>query len=90
MILSRFLQLINLIRGIGRLVGLDMNLSTQLVNKIEHYMNNGLIYTMALLFAVMGNQGNKTFGDWRLKVVQILADDEDNNYFIVNDTEPHY
>jgi hypothetical protein len=32
---------------------------------------------------------NSTFGDWKLKYVQI-ADDEENNYFIQNDTEPQY
>jgi hypothetical protein len=32
---------------------------------------------------------NSTFGDWKLKYVQI-ADDEENNYFILNDTEPQY
>ena len=75
--------------GIGRLLATDVNSATQLVNKIEHYMNNGSDLYNGSAICCDGNQGNKTFGDWRLKVVQI-ADDEDNNYFIVNDTEPHY
>lgn len=75
--------------GIGRILATDINSATQLVDKIEHYMNNGSDLYNGAAICCDGNQGNKTFGDWRLKIVQI-ADDEDNNYFINNDTEPHY
>jgi len=75
--------------GIGRLLATNPTNATQLVDKIEHYMNNGSDLFNQESICCDGNTGNKTFGNWRLKVVQV-ADDEDGNYFIVNDTEPHY
>ena len=75
--------------GIGRLLATDPTTAKQLVDKIEHYMLNGSSIFNQEAVCCSGENGNNTFGNWRLKIVQI-ADDEDGNYFIVNDTEPQY
>ena len=76
--------------GIGRLLISDNTIAKQQVDKIEHYLKNGsTIY--------LGNNSNccggkspssSTFGDWRLKTV-LIADDEENGYFIDQDVEPN-
>lgn len=76
--------------GIGRLLISDLTQAKQQVDKIEHYLNNGSsLFKNILANCCLDNPSENTFGDWRTKVVQI-ADDEENGYFIKNDTEPQY
>ena len=76
--------------GIGRILASDQTQAKQQVDKIEHYMKNGSnIFSSTNASCCLDYNSNSTFGDWKLKYVQI-ADDEENNYFIINDTEPQY
>lgn len=76
--------------GIGRLLISDLTQAKQQVDKIEHYLNNGsTLFRDNLGNCCLDDQSQNTFGDWRTKIVQI-ADDEENGYFINNDTEPQY
>ncbi|MBM3185036.1 MAG: type IX secretion system sortase PorU [Bacteroidetes bacterium] len=76
--------------GIGRILASDVSQAKQQVDKIEHYMKNGSqLFNSNNASCCFETNSNKTYGDWKLKYVQI-ADDEENNYFIVNDTEPQY
>jgi hypothetical protein len=76
--------------GIGRILASDQTQAKQQVDKIEHYMKNGSsFFTSNNASCCLEYNSNSTFGDWKLKYVQI-ADDEENNYFIQNDTEPQY
>ena len=76
--------------GIGRIIASDMNQAKQQVDKIEHYMKNGSsLFENQNTNCCLGDQSDNTFGDWRLRYVQI-ADDEENGYFINQDTEPQY
>ena len=76
--------------GIGRLLISDETQAKQQVDKIEHYMKNGSsLFTNSGSSCCLDNNNALTFGDWRLKYVQI-ADDEDMGYFINSDTEPQY
>jgi hypothetical protein len=74
--------------GIGRILASNPTQAKQQVDKIEHYMKNGSnLFSKSTLSCCLENNQNSTFGDWRLKYVQI-ADDEENGYFINVDTEP--
>jgi hypothetical protein len=76
--------------GIGRILASDGTQAKQQVDKIEHYMKNGSqLFNTNNASCCFETNSNTTFGDWKLKYVQI-ADDEENNYFIDNDTEPQY
>ncbi|MFY7667110.1 MAG: type IX secretion system sortase PorU [Crocinitomicaceae bacterium] len=76
--------------GIGRILASDGTQAKQQVDKIEHYMKNGSqLFNSNNASCCFETNSNTTFGDWKLKYVQI-ADDEENNYFIDNDTEPQY
>lgn len=76
--------------GVGRLLISDATQAKQQVDKIEHYMKNGSqLFQSANANCCLDDNSSLTFGDWRTKVVQI-ADDEENGYFIKNDTEPQY
>ena len=76
--------------GIGRILASNVTQAKQQVDKIEHYMKNGSqLFNSTAGSCCFENNSALTFGDWKLKYVQI-ADDEENNYFIVNDTEPQY
>ena len=76
--------------GVGRLLISDATQAKQQVDKIEHYMKNGSqLFQSANANCCLDDNSALTFGDWRTKVVQI-ADDEENGYFIKNDTEPQY
>jgi hypothetical protein len=48
-----------------------------------------ILSTLIPLPPLLVTPNSISFGDWKLKYVQI-ADDEENNYFIDNDTEPQY
>jgi hypothetical protein len=76
--------------GIGRLLISDNTIAKQQVDKIEHYMKNGsTIYSGNTANCCGGKSpSNSTFGDWRLKTI-LIADDEENGYFIDQDTEPN-
>jgi hypothetical protein len=76
--------------GIGRILASDQTQAKQQVDKIEHYMKNGSsLFSSNNASCCLEYNSNSTFGDWKLKYVQI-ADDEEKNYFIINDTEPQY
>lgn len=76
--------------GIGRILASDNTQAKQQVDKIEHYMKNGSqLFNSNNASCCFETNSNATYGDWKLKYVQI-ADDEENNYFIANDTEPQY
>ena len=77
--------------GVGRLLISDMTTAEEQVDKIEHYMRNGSgLYSSATTNCTLDASGqSSTFGDWRLKYVQI-ADDEEGGYFVTQDTEPQY
>ncbi len=78
--------------GIGRLLISENQMAKEQVDKIEHYMKNGsnLFNNVNSGNSCAVNNGSvSTFGDWRLKYVQI-ADDEEGGYFVQQDTEPQY
>jgi hypothetical protein len=77
--------------GVGRLLISDNVTAEEQVDKIEHYMKNGSgLYSSATTNCTLDASGqSSTFGDWRLKYVQI-ADDEEGGYFVTQDTEPQY
>jgi len=76
--------------GIGRLVVSDNTQAKQQVDKIEHYLKNGSnLFASNISNCCLDSTTNGTFGDWRLKFIQI-ADDEEGGYFINTDTEPQY
>lgn len=76
--------------GIGRILASNITQAREQVNKIEHYLLNGSnLYNGSNTNCCLDNNSNSTFGDWRTKIVQI-ADDEENGYFVKNDTEPQY
>lgn len=77
--------------GVGRLVVSNVTEAKQQVDKIEHYMKNGsnLFLNAGANNCCLDSLTNGSFGDWRLKYVQI-SDDEEGGYFINNDTEPQY
>jgi hypothetical protein len=74
--------------GIGRILASNPTQAKQQVDKVEHYMKNGSnLFSNSNLSCCLEDSQNSTFGDWRLKYVQI-ADDEESGYFINIDTEP--
>jgi hypothetical protein len=76
--------------GIGRLLISDNITAKQQVDKIEHYLKNGSsLFSSTNTNCFVGSKiGSTTFGDWRLKNVMI-ADDEENGYFVTQDAEPN-
>lgn len=76
---------------VGRMLVSDAQMAKELVDKVEHYMNNGsTLYTGENTNANCGADGfSSTFGDWRT-VYALIADDEENNYFLNFDVEPQY
>lgn len=76
--------------GIGRILASNSTQAKQQVDKIEHYMKNGSsIFSSSNVSCCLEENQTSTFGDWRLKFIQI-ADDEESGYFINTDTEPQY
>lgn len=74
--------------GVGRLLISDNTIAKQQVDKIEHYIKNGSnFYTDPGVCDCPIANTQSTYGDWRTKYVHI-ADDEENGYFIIQDTEP--
>ena len=79
----------NLDIAVGRLTATTVEEARDLVNKIEHYMRNGSnLYASSGVLC--GDDGfASTQGDWRLRYT-VVADDEENGYFLINDLEPAY
>jgi hypothetical protein len=76
--------------GIGRILASNTTQAKQQVDKIEHYMNNGSnLFSSSNVSCCLDDNKTSTFGDWRLKFVQI-ADDEESGYFVNTDTETQY
>ena len=75
--------------GVGRLLISDLTIAKQQVDKIEHYLKNGSnLFSDNTTNCCGGTVNNSTFGDWRNKYV-IIADDEENGYFVNQDSEPN-
>ncbi|MBU3658365.1 MAG: type IX secretion system sortase PorU [Flavobacteriales bacterium] len=76
--------------GIGRILASNVTQAKQQVDKIEHYMKNGSsLFANQGASCCLGDNSANTYGDWRLKYVQV-ADDEEGAYFLKYDTEPQY
>jgi hypothetical protein len=76
--------------GIGRILASTITQAKQQVDKIEHYMKNGSsLFANQGASCCLGDNSANTYGDWRLKYVQV-ADDEEGGYFLKYDTEPQY
>lgn len=73
--------------AVGRLVATTVKDAVILVNKVEHYMKNGSdLYAQSGVSC--GEDGFiSTHGDWRLKYT-LIADDEEQGYFVNKDLEP--
>jgi hypothetical protein len=74
--------------GVGRMIVSTEEQARQQVDKIVHYLREGINQNEAANCAD-GTGNCSSFGDWRLKCVNI-ADDEEYGYFINEDTEPIY
>lgn len=75
--------------SVGRLLISSQEHAVEQVNKIEHYIKNGSnFYTSSKNSCCIGDNST-TFGDWRTKYTMI-ADDEEDGYFLDVDTEPVY
>lgn len=75
--------------GVGRLLISNSAMAKQQVDKIEHYMKNGsTLFTDSKTNCCGMVPDNSTFGDWRLKYL-LVADDEENGYFVTTDSEPN-
>ncbi len=72
--------------GVGRMIISTNEQATEQVNKVEQYLKKG-INTNSISNCSTEELSCSSFGDWRMKYVQI-ADDE--AYFINSDTEPQY
>lgn len=75
--------------AVGRLIVSTSLQAKQMVDKIEHYMKNGSDFYPVGNSCCMGNQTDKTFGDWRLKYM-LMADNREGGYFINTDAEAQY
>lgn len=73
--------------AIGRLTASTVGDATNLVNKIEHYMKNGSYLYAGSSVSCCDDGFLSTHGDWRLHY-SVIADDEENNWFLKNDLEP--
>jgi hypothetical protein len=74
--------------GVGRMIVSTQEQANQQITKIRQYLKKG-INTNVISPCGEGDQNCSSYGDWRLKYVQI-ADDEENGYFINQDTERQY
>ena len=75
--------------GVGRLIVSSNLQAKQMVDKIEHYMNNGSDFYPPGNSCCMGTQSDKTFGDWRNQYM-VMTDNREGGYFINTDAEPQY
>ena len=75
--------------GVGRLLISSTQIAREQVDKIEHYMKNGSSYFDAPGVCDCPVESTRnTYGDWRMKYVQIADDEQNGGVFIKNDTEP--
>ncbi len=72
--------------GVGRLLISSINMANQQIAKIDQYIKQGDISDT---ITCCGSISTSSFGDWRTNYVQI-SDDEENGYFVLNDSEPQY
>ena len=76
--------------GVGRFIVSDNIQAKQQVDKVEHYLKNGSnLYPNNASCCLGSTDLSSTFGDWRLKFVQI-ADNDPSNQFIEDNAEPQY
>ena len=76
--------------GVGRFIVSDILQAKQQVDKVEHYLKNGSqLYPNNGSCCLGTSDQSSTFGDWRLKFIQI-ADNDPSNTFIQNNAEPQY
>jgi hypothetical protein len=76
--------------GVGRFIVSDNLQAKQQVDKVEHYLKNGSELFPNNASCCLGSTDlTSTFGDWRLKFVQI-ADNDPSNQFIKDNAEPQY
>lgn len=76
--------------GVGRFIVSDIVQAKQQVDKVEHYLKNGSELFPNNASCCLGSTDlTSTFGDWRLKFVQI-ADNDPSNQFIDDNAEPQY
>jgi hypothetical protein len=75
--------------AVGRFVATTADDARVLVDKVEHYMKNGSSIYAGQDLACGEDGFISTQGDWRLRYT-LIADDEDNGYFVVQDLEPAY
>lgn len=71
--------------GVGRLLISSNKIADEQVDKIEQYIRKG--YNSDSVECCETNQSS-SFGDWRTTYV-LISDDEENGYFVNNDSEPH-
>lgn len=74
---------------VGRMLVSDLQMAKELVDKVEHYMRNGSSIYSTANTNCSNDEYSSTFGDWRTTYV-LIADDEENNYFLNFDVEPQY
>lgn len=77
--------------GVGRLLISTTTHATTQVDKIEHYLKNGINSPIQIdqdNACCMDEYGN-TFGDWR-QVYTLITDDEEGGIFITSDAEPAF
>lgn len=68
--------------AVGRIPVDDIESATDVVNKVEHYMNFGsYLYSNATGIQCEEDGYSSTFGDWRNKLV-LMADDENGGKFV--------
>jgi hypothetical protein len=75
--------------AVGRIVATTQEHAVDLINKVEHYMKNGSSIYAGEDLICEDDGFISTHGDWRLKYTMV-TDDEENGYFVINDTEPAY
>jgi hypothetical protein len=75
--------------NVGRMLVSDAQMAKELVDKVEHYMNNGSSIYSTSTTNCSNDDYSSTFGDWR-STYALIADDEENNYFLNFDVEPQY
>ena len=69
--------------GVGRMLISSLKIADEQIAKIEQYLRSGFVSDS---IDCCGKITSTSFGDWRTNVVQI-ADDEEDGYFVNNDSE---
>jgi hypothetical protein len=76
--------------AVGRMLISNMDHAISQVNKVEHYMKNGINSPLVSNDAnsCCLDQANNMFGDWRLIYTIVTDDADDGLNFVGNDAEP--